>query len=147
MKRIIYLAGPIEIQGDTWRGRASEALAKLGFDTLDPLRGEELRKVGKHIESNLSPKAIVQRDKNDLRRTEISGGIVLANLNTTKDGRNPIGTLFELEWCTNHGVPVVAVMGRDCDPNYRTHPWICESVMYQATSVTDALNFIEVYVA
>jgi hypothetical protein len=87
------------------------------------------------------------RDLNDMQRIKISGGIVLMNLSTTAEGRKPIGTLFELMWCWDNRIPVIAVMGRDCDPGYRNHPWIKTMVSYEATSVTDALNLIEEYFA
>jgi nucleoside 2-deoxyribosyltransferase len=145
MKRAVYLAGPVEVEGDTWRARAAEALEKLGFEPINPLRGEEIKKVGKHIQSDVPDKAIVVRDKSDLRRVQLTGGFVVMNLCTTSDGRDPIGTLFELQWCVDRDVPVIAVMGRGCKPNYRTHPWIKEAVGYEASSLTDALNFIENY--
>ena len=142
-KRIVYLAGPVEIE-DTWREKAADALEKLDFKVLNPLRGEEFKRVGKHIRSSMSDKAIVQRDINDLERVKLSGGFILMNLNSTLEGRNPIGTLFELMWSYLNHVPVVAVMGRECQPVYKNHSWIKEMVMHQATSITDAINFIEI---
>ena len=67
------------------------------------------------------------------------------NLSTTKEGRKPIGTLFELQWCWDNRVAVIAVMGRDCDPSYRNHPWIKVMVSAQVTSVTAGLKLIEEY--
>ena len=147
MKRCVYLAGPTEIEGDTWRTKAGEKLEQMDFEPIDPMRGEQLRRVGKHLESDVPDEAIVMRDLNDLRRTALTGGICLMSLDTTSDGRRPIGTLFELMWCWLHGVPVVAVMGRNTDPMYRTHPWVKTMVTYKATSMTDALKFIEAYFA
>ncbi|MEK0325347.1 MAG: hypothetical protein QQN63_06545 [Nitrosopumilus sp.] len=144
-KPFVYLAGPVEYGGDTWRERAGKFLLKLGFIPIDPLRNEKITKKGKHLESSISDEAIVGRNKYDLHRCRISGGFAIMNLSTTKDGRRPIGTLFELEWCAERDVPVVAILGKDCDPNIRTHPWIVSQVIYKATSVTDALNFIENY--
>ncbi len=145
VKRFVYLAGPVEYEGDTWRGRAGTFVEKLGFEPIDPIRGEQLKRVGKHIESDVPDKVIVMRDLNDLRRVALSGGLVVMNLSTTSDGRKPIGTLFELQWCYDNQVPVIAVMGRDCDPNYRTHPWIKTMVTFEATSVTAALEMVESY--
>jgi nucleoside 2-deoxyribosyltransferase len=144
MKRIIYLAGPVEVEGDTWRERTAEALEKLNFETLNPLRGEEIKKVGNYVKSDISDKAIVARDKHDLERVRLSGGFVVMNLNSSEDGRNPIGTLFELQWCVDNGVPVLGIMSeRNCDSRIRTHPWVNESLSYKVTSVTAAINFIE----
>lgn len=143
-RRYVYLAGPVELEG-TWRKRAGEALAKMGLEPLDPLRGEDHKTVGKHIKASVPDSLLVMRDLNDMQRIKLSGGLVLMNLSTTAEGRKPIGTLFELMWLWDNRVPVIAVMGRDCDPSYKNHPWIKEMVSYEATSVTDALNLIEEY--
>ncbi len=143
-RRYVYLAGPVELEG-TWRKRASEALTKMGLEPLDPLRGEDHKTVGKHIQASVPDSLLVMRDINDMQRIKISGGLVLMNLSTTAEGRKPIGTLFELMWLWGKRVPVIAVMGRDCDPSYKNHPWIKEMVSYEASSVTDALNLIEEY--
>ena len=146
IKPEVYLAGPIEVEGDTWRERAGEKLRKLGFLPVDPLRSENIRRKGKHLESDMQDAAVAGRNKYDLHRAQITGGFVLMNLNTTKDGRRPTGTLFELQWCADRDVPVIAIIGpRDCDPNIRTHPWVTSQVMHVSTSVTAALEFIEEY--
>lgn len=142
--RLVYLAGPVELK-DTWRHWAMMQLSAAGFNTLDPMRGEECKKVGKHIESNVSDDLIVHRDLNDLQRVRASGGLCLMNLSTTDEGRRPMGTLFELMWCYDHQVPVVAVVGKKCDPNVRTHPWVRHMIAYPGTSVTDAVTLIKTY--
>ncbi len=143
-RRLVYLAGPVEIE-DTWRKRAHIALAKMGMEGLDPMRGEEIKTVGKHLETNVPDSLLVTRDLNDLYRTKLSGGFCLMNLSTTKEGRKPIGTLFELQWCFDNNIAVIAVMGRDCDPSYRHHPWINVMVSAQVSSVTAGLKLIEQY--
>jgi hypothetical protein len=145
IKPEVYLAGPIEVEGDTWRERASNKLRELGFLPVDPLRSENIRRKGKHLESDMQDAAVAGRNKYDLHRAQITGGFVLMNLNTTKDGRRPTGTLFELQWCADRDVPVIAIIGRECDPNIRTHPWVTSQVMHVSTSVTAALEFIEEY--
>jgi nucleoside 2-deoxyribosyltransferase len=140
--RIIYLAGPIEYEGDTWRTRATEMLAKLGFKTIDPLRNEQIYKVGKHLRSDLTDKEVVRRDLDDLRRTKLSGGLVLANLNKTSTGRSPIGTLFELMWSYDNSLPVVSIMGKNCDPHIKTHPWVRYCTTCETTSLTAAVAVI-----
>ena len=146
-KRIVYLAGALELEGDTWRKRAGAALAKMNFIPLDPVRRETIKKVGKYAQSDMSDLAVVNRDLNDLKRMELSGGFVLMNLNNSSDGRRPMGTLFELEWCRSRNIPVVAIMGRECDSSLKNHPWVSVSVIYKASSVQDALTFIESYLA
>jgi nucleoside 2-deoxyribosyltransferase len=147
-RRYVYLAGPVELE-DTWRERAAKSLAKMGLEPVDPLRGQAHKTVAnqtsKHIKASVPDSLLVMRDLNDMQRIKNSAGFVLMNLSTTAEGRKPIGTLFELNWCWTNRVPVIAVMGRDCDPSYKHHPWIKEMVSYEATSVTDALNLIEDY--
>lgn len=143
-KRIVYLAGPVEVEGAVWRERVSKRLEELGFEPLNPLRGEEIRKVGKFVQSDIPDKTIVARDKSDMNRVRLTGGFVIMNLNTTNEGRPPIATLMELQWCVDHDVPVLGIMSdRDCDSRIRTHPWINESLSYKVTSVTAALAFVE----
>ena len=145
VKPEVYLAGPVEVEGDTWRERAGNKLRELGFIPIDPLRNESIRRRGKHIESDMQDSAVAGRNKYDLERARITGGFVLMNLNTTKDGRRPTGTLFELQWSADRDLPIIAIIGRECDPNIRTHPWTTSQVMHIATSVTAALEFIEEY--
>lgn len=143
-KRLVYLAGPIEIV-DTWRERAGAVLDKLGFESINPLRGEDFKKSGKYIQSDIPDNLIVMRDVHDMQRCSLSGGFCLMNLSKTAEGRNPIGTLCELEWCYEHRLPVIGVVGAQCDPGYKNSPWVKTRVSYRATSVTDALTLIENY--
>ena len=143
--RLVYLAGAVEIT-DTWRERAAKELTEAGFTALNPLRGEDYKQVGKHIVSNIPDNLIVRRDLNDLDRTQQSGGLCLMNLNKTAEGRNPIGTLFELMYCYDRGIPVIAVMSESrCDPAYRKHPWIKAMVAGEVSSVTAAIELIVSY--
>lgn len=143
-ERLVYLAGAVEII-DTWRERAARELTAAGYVPLNPLRGEDYRKVGKHIVSDISDTLIVRRDLNDLDRTALSGGLCLMNLSTTAEGRNPIGTLFELMYCYDRGIPVIAVMGDKCAPAYKKHPFIKEMVSCEVSSVTAALELFAHY--
>ena len=143
-RRYVYLAGPVEIE-DTWRARSIDVLAKMGLEGLDPMRGEQIVAVGQCLRSNVSDSLLVARDLNDLERTRLSGGLTLMNLSKTGEGRPPIGTLFELMWCWERKVPIIAVMGRECLPRYRNHPWIKLMVSEQVPSVTAGLKLIEEY--
>jgi hypothetical protein len=143
-RRYVYLAGAVEVE-DTWRKRAAESLLKMGLEPLDPMRGEKHKKVGKHVQANVPASLLVMRDLNDMQRVSLSGGLVLMNLSITKEGRKPVGTLFELMWSWQERVPVIAVMGRECPPEYKNHPWIKTMVSYEASSVGAALELIEEY--
>jgi hypothetical protein len=142
-RRYVYLAGPIEYEGDTWRKKAGEALIKLGFYPIDPLRNECIVRVGKHLASDLTDTEVVRRDLDDIKRVGLSGGLILANLNTTAAGRNPIGTLFELMNAYDNSIPVVSIMGKKCSPHIKTHPWVKYCSTCQCTSLTAALDTIE----
>lgn len=145
MSRYIYLCGPVEVEGDTWREKTAEKLLSLGFHSIDPVRNENLRRVGKHIQSDIDDKMMVRRDLNDLERTRLSGGLILANLQTTSDGRTPMGSLFELMWAYIKGVPVVTILNSKVDVHIRTHPWVRYCSTYEASSMTDALKIVELY--
>lgn len=140
----IYLGGPLEVE-DTWREKTVEKLEKIGFKAIDPVRSEKIKKIRGVVTSDVPSAAIVARNINDLMQVKLSGGLALFNLSTTKEGRRPIGSLFEIQWCVDHEVSAICVTGRDCDPDIRNHPWIDKHAAYKASSLTDAINFIEVY--
>jgi hypothetical protein len=144
MKPKVYLAGACEVE-DTWRARAAKALEKLDFEPINPLRGETLRKAGKIVDTDITPKLLVTRDLYDMNQVRLSGGLFIMNLNTTSEGRKPIGTLMELCWAYVHGVPVVGIVGRDCAIEIRKHPWVEECVTHPCTSLKAALELVEEY--
>lgn len=144
-KRYIYLAGPIEYDGDTWRKKTAEMLLGYGFTALDPLRNEKILQVGKHLTSDLSDKAIVRRDLDDMNRVKLSGGLMLANLNRTSSGRKAIGTLFELMYAYDHQIPVISIMGKECPVSLKTHPWVKYCSTYEVTSLKGAMEVITSY--
>jgi len=143
-RRYVYLAGPVE-EKDTWRGKTVEHLAKLGLEGLDPMRGESIKKIGKRLVTDRSDSAVVSRDLNDLKRTANSGGLCIMNFNTTKDDRRPGATMCELENCREHGIPVIAVIGKATHPQFRNNAWVNVLSAATVTSVTAALKLIEDY--
>lgn len=144
--RLVYLAGAVEID-DTWRERAAVELRKAGFTPLDPMRGEQVQKKGKHLVSDASDGLIVTRDLNDLDRVAASGGLCLMHLKTTAEGRPPTATLCEMMYCYTKNIPVIAVVGPKCSPILREHPWVRVMTAHRATSVTGALEVITQYFA
>ena len=140
----VYLAGPVE-KIDTWRKGAANRLSKIGFRPINPLRKEKVHFDGAVCTSEVSDRVIVSRDLNDLKFTERTGGLCLMKLDTTTEGRTPIGTLFELQYCFDYNIPVVAVMGVACDEGIRTHPWIRHHIVKSFPTVTEAIDFIENY--
>ena len=143
-RRYVYLAGPVE-EEDTWRSASVEYLAKLGLEGLDPMRGELLKKVGKRIKTDKPDNLIVARDLNDLKRTADSGGLCIMNLNTTKTDRRPGATMCELEFCRANGIPVIAIVGKTCHPQFRDNPWVNVIAAAIVSSRTAALKLIEEY--
>ena len=146
MRPKVYLAGPAEIV-DTWRERATKGLDKIGFDVINPMRGETLRSKRGDIESDITPKLIVIRDHYDMNQVRLSGGFFLMKFDTTQDDvpREPMATLMELEWAFIHNVPVVGIIGRETSARIRNHPWVKELVTHSETSLTRALELIEQY--
>lgn len=144
MRPKVYLAGPAEVE-DSWRDRATKALDKLGFDVINPMRGEKLRQKRGDIASDISDKLIVTRDHYDMNQVRLSGGFFLMNFSTTAEGRDPMGTLMELEWAWIHNVPVIGILGRDAAAIIKNHPWVKELVTHPSTSLKAALELIEQY--
>lgn len=142
----VYLAGPAEVV-DTWRGRAAKALDKLGFDAINPLRGERLKHDRRGlIGSDCPPTLMVVRDHFDMDAAKRSGGLILMSLNTSPEGREPTATLMELEYSYIKSIPVIAIASpKLCLPRYREHPWLEVMAAYRATSLTRALKVIEQY--
>lgn len=136
---------------DTWREHASKLIVKIGagedeeegpFEAVNPLRGEELRNARKHVTSSLGDITIVRRDLYDIDRCARSGGLMLANLNTTSTGRTPVGTLFELQAAYDRSMPVVCVTGNTA-AHIKNHPWVKYCTAVEVTSVTRAIEAIE----
>jgi len=142
----VYLAGPVE-KVDTWRKQAAKKLAKIGLRPINPLRKETISFSGAVCTSGESDRVIVTRDLNDLKVTGMTGGLCLMKLDTTAEGRQPIGSLFELQYCYDNTIPVVAVMGTDCNEGIRTHPWVRHHIVKSFPTVEEAIDFIENYFA
>lgn len=143
-RRYVYLAGPVEVE-DTWRKTAAKALGEMGFEALDPMRGEDIKAVGKHVVTDYPDALVVERDLNDLERVRLSGGLCIMNFNTTKDGRRPGATWCELENCRKAGIPVIAIVGRNTHPATKNNPWVKVLAAARVTSLKAALELIEAY--
>lgn len=114
----VYLAGPItglSYDGATdWRQAMKVSLGTLGIDGFSPLRAKDYLKDETSIDGSpsayqrkhplSSPKGIVTRDREDVRRADV----VLMNLLGAT--RVSVGTMIELGWADAFRVPVVVVM-------------------------------------
>ena len=143
-RRKVYLAGCVEVE-DTWRGEAEKLLHDLGFETINPIRQETIRIQNGVAVSSLNPKAVMDRNLLDLHDMRRSGGFILMNLNSTREGRRPMGCLMELMWAYERQVPVIAFMGDDTHPDIRYHPWIRSCITCCSESLEGAIGIIRRY--
>lgn len=147
MKKV-YLAGPIEIK-DTWREETEKALKIRGLDPIDPIRNEKTQINSFGVPGpppDLPGSLVVARDLSDLRETKYSGGFVLMNLNTSDEGRRPIGSLFELQWCYDNQVPCIVFMHEETtDPSIFCHSWVHNHATHIVSTLEEALKFVEQY--
>jgi nucleoside 2-deoxyribosyltransferase len=140
----VYLAGPCEAE-DTWRERAAEKLDALGFEAVNPLRGEKLRLKRGSITSDVPGTLSFDRDHYDLEQVKLSGGLIIANLDTTREGRDPTATIAECEWAFLNRVPLIAITGKRCKADLKNHPWLERWSCARCTSLTKALQIIELF--
>ncbi len=138
-----YLAGPVELI-DTWREKASKDLKEIGVEPINPMEGEEIRKLDNGMfTSQFTPKEILERNIRDLVSVKESNGICLMKLDTSEEGRRPTGALLEFEWCVLNEVPVVWVVSDRTEQNIRCSPWTAEQATHIAESMEDALGYIK----
>lgn|SRR3990167_9266858 len=146
MRRVVYLSG--NIAGRTYqeateaRNEAKRLLGVRGWDTLDPMRGKEIlstvsvidEKVSKELLGGITDQAIIQRDFDDVRRSDAL--LVLSG------DRASWGTAFE--WSIAHFLyqkPIVVVASLDSPT--RDHPWCKSMASYFAPTVEDAVDFLD----
>ena len=126
----VYLSGPISgltpKEAGEWREAVAERLVEAGFVVADPMRGtEKLHTSRKKIrpdkypkdEPSLSDKAFVDRDKFDVRTSDI----IFVNLLGAKD--KSIGTICEVAFNMVYGNLCVIAME---EKNVHNHPFIRE---------------------
>lgn len=127
MDYLIYLAGPISglswEQATEWRTdltkRFKEAsTGRINYITLSPLRGKEYLKYEKDIKDSYAdytmstPKAITERDLNDVRRSDL----IIANfLGATKVS---IGTVFEIGAARALNIPIILIIEDPINMNF-----------------------------
>ena len=144
----VYLAGII---GNTtykeateWREYVSEQCKSLyGTDILikSPMRFKDnlnsTEKLNFVYEDQLlaSPKAIVTRDLNDIRNSDL----ILANLDSNIIS---IGTSMEIAIASELKIPIIGVFSTDRDNIYNKHPFIQELVNFKTTNLDIAIHLI-----
>ena len=150
----VYLAGPIAgctyRQATEWRLEASQRLAHLGIESLDPMRGKEkLADAYGHdrepipsldgydaysglLSKLMSPEQIVQRDLADVLRSDV----VIVDFSHGPQNQYSIGTISEIAYARGLGKPIFAVC-KDPDGNVNLkNAFVCGFV----TSVDNGLE-------
>ena len=150
MVKKVYLGGLVEAH-DSGREVTTHKLKQMGLEPVNPRRGEELVTEKGAIVSTtggypVTDKLMVARDLNDLRQIKLSGGFTIFNL-TPSEGRHPIGSLFEMQWCYDNTVPIITIMGHQAPPYLKHHPWITNHSTHILSNLPHTLNLIEKYFA
>jgi nucleoside 2-deoxyribosyltransferase len=143
MRQIVYLAGPItgcSYEGCTdWRDRFEDELNNNAVQTLSPMRGKTyLKGLGDiahdypgHVMS--CQHGIMVRDHFDTTRATL---LVVNLLGAEKVS---IGTVMEMSWAWDNGIPVVCMME---EGNVHDHPMLRETIGFRVESEEEALHVV-----
>ncbi len=141
---LVYLAGPITgcTYGDCtdWRDLVSARLDCASTKCLSPMRGkaflQDETSVGNNYPNPLAcPRGIMTRDHWDATRCTV----LLVNLLGAT--RVSIGTVMEIAWAWDHGIPVVAVMERDGNPH--DHAMIQEAIGFRVETLDEGIQVVK----
>ncbi len=126
----IYLAGPMAGLtpkiASAWREEVTKRFVDAGFEVADPMRGTEKLQSGRKKfqvkkypddKPSLSDKALVNRDKFDIKRSDI----IFVNFLEAKE--RSIGTVCEIALNMVYGNLCVIVMKEN---NVHNHPFVRE---------------------
>lgn len=141
MKRV-YLCGPIT--GCTYdeatveREKMVEKFKERGVEALSPMRGKifylesrnEALKAKGHVEIMSTDKAIVKRDKNDVKNSDL----IFADLRGAK--KTSIGSMVEYGWADAMGIPIITVMEEETNPH--DHAFVHQLSTYVTADVDEA---------
>lgn len=143
MKPRVYLAGPVTglsyHEANEWRLKVQRVLLPE-IEAVNPLRGKEYLddQTGPIAPSPLdgfcTDPAIVTRDYNDVRRSEV----LLANLSAAVPVS--VGTICEMAWAWEWRKLVVVVGGNDSPYD---NPFIRHFITYAAMDMPDAIDYIK----
>ena len=143
MKKV-YLAGPItglDFENCIgWREEAKVFLNDNGIAAYSPLRCKDylrgkgiLTATGAHTNPLSTDRGIFTRDKHDV----ITCDVMLVNLENAP--KISIGTMFEIAWAEDRGIPIVCVLPED---NVHVHAFVLESIGFRITTLEEALNIV-----
>jgi nucleoside 2-deoxyribosyltransferase len=141
MKSRVYLAGPITGCGygecrDWRKGLIAQFRQYATVELLDPMRGKEYLATeptiadcyDEHVLS--SSRGIMTRDHWDTTRCDI----LLVNL--LRAPKVSIGTVMELAWAWDNGIPTIVVMEKD--GNLHDHSMIREATGFRVETLEEA---------
>ena len=144
--KTIYLAGPItglSYSGCTeWRASAIGELAKHGITGLSPMRGKEyLATLNEAMTADgnryqkfgtlSTNRGIMTRDHWDATRCDV----LLVNLVGAKIVS--IGTVMEIAWAWDNGIPVVCAME---EGNIHEHGMVLEAIGFRVHTLEEAIQ-------
>jgi len=142
--RKVYLAGLISTERPAslqWRLDIAPKLQELGAYILSPMRGKQnLAKTSKDggiTDPALSPKDIILRDFDDVKRADI----ILVHLDTFGSDRPLTGTIYELGWAWQMQKPVVAIAAAN-NLLMRNHPFVKETIAHYCETQDEALEIM-----
>lgn len=142
MKKSVYLCGPITgltyEQATEERNRVAEIFEDHDIEAKTPMRGkiyilddQELKAKG-YEEVSRTDKAIVGRDRNDVR----TSSVVLADLRGAT--RVSIGSMVEFGWADAYRVPIVTVMDQEGNPH--DHGFVHQLSVYVVHDIHEAIE-------
>lgn len=141
---LVYLAGPITgcTYGDCtdWRGLVSQALECGSTKCLSPMRGKDYlaqeTSLGNNYPHPLScPRGIMTRDHWDATRCTV------LFVNLLRATRVSIGTVMEIAWSWDNGIPVVVVIEREGNPH--DHAMIQEAIGFRVETLDDGIQVVK----
>lgn len=141
----VYLAGPMAgltpKTASAWRVEVTEILVGAGFEVVDPMRGTEKTHSGRKKfqtkkypddKPSLSDKALVNRDRFDVKRSDI----ILVNFLGAEE--KSTGTTCEIAFNMVYGNLCVIVME---EKNIHNHPFIREGGIIFG-NLDDAVKYV-----
>lgn len=144
----VYLAGPISglnyDGAQDWRTVAKEFLSDYGVKAVSPLRAKEyLRGIPAltkdcagygQLNCMSAPRGIMTRDHYDATQSDA----LLVNLLGAKSVS--IGTVMEIAWAWDNGLPVVVAM--EDSGNVHEHAMINEAIGFRVNTLEEAMRVI-----
>jgi len=144
MRDIVFLSGPITdcsyVGCTDWRERFEEELTNETTQALSPMRGktylEGLDKIAPDYPGHVMScqRGIMVRDHFDTKRC------TLMVVNLLGADKVSIGTVMEMSWGWDNGVPIICIMEDEGNPH--DHPMIREAIGFRVKTEDEALHVV-----